>query len=187
MLTATEIQTAADTTHARDIMHPFERAGLGVAPFRFAGLVESVIKVGDDVKPAGTCQFCFTGIRYCAQIVSADGKRFVIGCDCLLTQLGKASNTAHKLSLADRTLVAKVKAAQNKITRDARHANEAKHIDAAKALLATDDVRAKLAAIPHPLKWQADKGATRLDWATWMMAHAGNTGRMQVARFLKTL
>lgn len=50
-------------------------------------------------------------------------------------------------------------------------------IDAAREALSRDDVRAALAAQPHP---RGFAGKTRLDWAEWMMANAGTAGRLQV-------
>lgn len=66
-------------------MHCFERAELGEAPFRFAGLEEKVYVAypGAPAQPAGTCDYCGTGIRYCFHIRSNDGKNFVVGSDCV--------------------------------------------------------------------------------------------------------
>lgn len=65
--------------------HAFERAGLGLAPFRYVGMHEKVYVAytGAPVQPAGTCEYCGNGIRYCCQIRSADGKEFVVGTDCV--------------------------------------------------------------------------------------------------------
>lgn len=66
-------------------VHPFERAGLGVAPFRCTGVFEKTYQAcqGAPVQSAGMCDFCGTCIRYCYQIQSADGRTFVVGCDCV--------------------------------------------------------------------------------------------------------
>ncbi len=66
-------------------MHCFERADLGEAPFRFVGLEEKVYVAcpGEPAQPAGTCDYCGTGIRYCFHIRSNDGKNFVVGSDCV--------------------------------------------------------------------------------------------------------
>lgn len=66
-------------------IHPFEERGLGLAPFSFAGLSEKVYVAcqGAPEQPAGICDYCGTGIRYCCHIVSNDGKEFIVGCDCV--------------------------------------------------------------------------------------------------------
>jgi hypothetical protein len=73
------------TTKPKKIcIHPFELAGLGLAPFRFAGYRENVHKCGDHVKAGGSCDYCGTGIRYECFIQSHDGKIFKVGTDCVL-------------------------------------------------------------------------------------------------------
>lgn len=79
------------TTTTAAAIHPFEAAGLGKAPFRFLGLTENAIKVGDHIQPGGTCDFCGTGIKYECRIGSADGRRFVVGTDCVM-KLDRADN-----------------------------------------------------------------------------------------------
>lgn len=71
--------------------HVFEAAGLGLAPFRCTGVTVDVgprnlgngCTVGAPGQPMGTCDFCGTGILYCFHILSSDGKRFIVGCDCV--------------------------------------------------------------------------------------------------------
>lgn len=65
--------------------HAFEKAGLGLAPFRYVGMHEKVYVAfpGAPEQPAGTCQYCGNGIRYCCNIRSADGKEFIVGNDCV--------------------------------------------------------------------------------------------------------
>ena len=65
-------------------MHVWERAGLGKAPFRCVGVHEELFKMADgSVKPGGCCAYCSNGIRDVYTIVSADGNRFGVGCDCV--------------------------------------------------------------------------------------------------------
>lgn len=83
-------------------IHPFEEAGLGLAPFRFTGMSENVINHGNGhMQAGGTCDYCYNGIRYEYWIASADGKRFKVGCDCVL-----------KLERADNRLVTAVQRAK---------------------------------------------------------------------------
>lgn len=78
-------------TDELNTLHPFEESGLGKAPFRCTGWEHRVgpiklscgMEVGSPGQPMGTCDFCGNGIAVCMQIVSADGKRFEVGCDCV--------------------------------------------------------------------------------------------------------
>jgi hypothetical protein len=65
--------------------HAFEKAGLGLAPFRYAGMEEKVYVAfpGAPAQPAGTCDYCGNGIKYCCHVKSADGKEFIVGTDCI--------------------------------------------------------------------------------------------------------
>lgn len=66
------------------LIHKFTDVGLGQAPFRFNGVTENAFKLPDGTtKPGGTCDYCFTGIRYEYHIISACGKKSKVGCDCI--------------------------------------------------------------------------------------------------------
>lgn len=85
-------------------IHAFEIAGLGKAPFRCVGIRENwffIPGVPGSKKPGGTCRFCGACIAHEYEILSADGKRFVVGCDCV-----------HKTG--DRGLIDAAKVAQKK-------------------------------------------------------------------------
>lgn len=67
-------------------LHPFERAGLGTAPFKCVGVRENWFTPAgfpEARKPGGCCNYCGTGILYEYSIESADGKTFVVGSDCV--------------------------------------------------------------------------------------------------------
>lgn len=65
-------------------LHPFERAGLGVAPFRCMGVKENRFEMpGFGWKPGGCCAYCGTGILYEYQIRDRDGRDFVVGSTCV--------------------------------------------------------------------------------------------------------
>jgi hypothetical protein len=66
-------------------IHPFQAAGLGVAPFRFVGHYESTFQAapGQPVRAGASCDYCGTAIRDCFKIRSADGREFKVGCDCV--------------------------------------------------------------------------------------------------------
>ena len=100
------------TTVSENTVHPFEKAGLGKAPFHFVGLTENFIVHPDgSTQAAGCCDYCHTGIRNEYHIRSTDGNEFVVGCDCV-----------EKLDRADNRLVADVVAAKNARERQIRRA-----------------------------------------------------------------
>lgn len=152
-----------------DTIHKFEAAGLGKAPFKVVGCYESKFQAvpGDPncpIQPGTSCDYCATGIMIVYRIKSSDGKEFKVGCDCVL----KAGDAGLKKQV-------------NRLKTDARHTKEAAKIDAIKAKLADPSVRSILAAKPHPNAFMANKGATLLDSCEWMMAHAGNSGKLRVS------
>lgn len=64
--------------------HRWEIAGLGRAPFRYLGMYENRYDMGfGQSKPGGTCTYCGQGILYCFKVESSDGRKFVVGCDCI--------------------------------------------------------------------------------------------------------
>lgn len=67
------------------VAHPFERAGLGKAPFRYVGTEVKVYRACPDApeQPGGRCDYCGNGIKYNCVIVGADGSRFMVGTDCV--------------------------------------------------------------------------------------------------------
>jgi hypothetical protein len=73
--------------------HPFEKAGLGYAPFRCVGCRENwFVMPGFGRKPGGTCDYCGTGILYEFVIKDKNGKSFVVGCDCVAKTGGVVEN-----------------------------------------------------------------------------------------------
>ncbi len=163
---------------ADQIIHAFEKAGLGLAPFQYVRSYESkyVACQGAPVQPGTCCDYCGTGIMYVFVIRSSDGKQFKVGCECV-----------NKTD--DRGLINVTKKAMNKLKADARHAREAEKIAAARKLLADSEIRAKLATEKHPRAMEMGNpffdDKSLLDWADWMMKNAGNSGRMQVSRTIE--
>lgn len=64
-------------------MHPFQKSGLGLAPFRCVGVQENVYVSGGYAQAGGSCDYCGTGIRWEFLIRSADNRNFKVGCDCV--------------------------------------------------------------------------------------------------------
>lgn len=161
--------------------HPFERSGLGIAPFRCIGVERRVgpirtqvapgvtVEVGAPGQPMGTCAHCGTGIAECCIIQDANGKRFVVGNQCVLKTLqGSGAGTVLERTHA-------------KALKEARKAHELEQAAALNDRLANDAaLRATLAALPSPNAWQREH--TMLDWALWMMRASGAAGRTKVRR-----
>jgi len=67
-------------------LHPFERAGLGKAPFVCVAVRENWFSppgFPEARKPGGCCNYCSTGILYEYVIKSSDGREFIVGSDCV--------------------------------------------------------------------------------------------------------
>lgn len=65
-------------------LHPFEDAGLGLAPFRFVGINKNLYSAcPGHSQPGGTCAYCGQGILYECVIKSHDGQTFTVGQDCV--------------------------------------------------------------------------------------------------------
>jgi hypothetical protein len=167
--------------------HPFETAGLGLAPFRFVGLFEKVcsgqpdangVSVGYAGQPAGTCDYCGAGIRYCCQVRSADGREFVVGCDCV-DRVGDADNQlTNAVADAKKAVERKARAARNEI----KKAKEQARIAAAVAALET--ARPTLAAQPHPVAVLAGR-LSAADYVDYLLANAGHSGKLAAARLIE--
>jgi len=133
---------------------------------------------GAPEQPGGCCDFCGNGIRYCFHIHSADGKDFIVGCECV--------KRTDKACLVNATEFDRAVAAhKRKLAADRRAvvvAREEKRIGEALALYPT--VRDEMAKQPHP---QAKPGGwfdgkTLADYVDWMIVRAGHSGRLQIAR-----
>lgn len=165
------------TTLNEQNVHLFESAGLGKAPFRIVAVVERrgpirqvlpdgiVCEVGAPNQPMGCCKYCYTGIATCYVIRSADGKEFDVGCECVRKTDDKG-----------------LKKAVNKHVSAARKASEDKRIAEFSEKFKDPEFRAKLAAIPHPQAWCAEKGETMLDNIEWLWSRSGNAGKIRIIR-----
>lgn len=164
-------------------LHPFERAGLGLAPFRLSYVEERrgpirtqiepgiFVEVGAPGQPMGTCDYCGQGIAICCGIESADGRRFIVGSDCV-AKLERESNRA---DTATDALIREVK----RNVRSLQIARESKRIEAAK--LAIGNKAEALAAQPHPKA----AGLTLLDYVRFLFANGGHSGQLRAARYVE--
>jgi hypothetical protein len=165
-------------------LHPFERAGLGKAPFRYIGSYESKYQAcpGAPIQPGSSCDYCGTGIMIVCRIKAADGKVFKVGSDCVGRVSQEAAGT--DAERAARELWDRVKADQRKRDRAARAKRTAAKVADVQALLADDDNRQLFASLPHPNAAMAAGGHTLLSWAEWMLERAGAAGKCRVAKAL---
>ena len=154
-------------------IHPFEAAGLGKAPFRFDGIADNVYSVAPGhSQPGGTCKFCYRGIRYEFWVVSADGKRFTVGSECIrkIEAKGSPLRSAAERELRDQK-------------RQAKHHRLIVRTNAAMAALEQDE--ALLANMPHPHPAYANRLTLR-DYAEWMLQNAGDTGQTKICKIIET-
>jgi hypothetical protein len=167
-------------------VHPFEKAGLGLAPFRYVGMVAQDIEYGrrrlnsrDEAvsittAPGGTCDACGTYIVDMFRIRSADGVESKVGCDCILKVGVKVENAVG--FKADQKRIAKAKAAARKL-------REAARIAEARVLL--EDKAEALRLLPSPYANRAARGETMLDHVAWMIDNAGHTGKLQATKIIE--
>jgi len=66
-------------------IHPFEKTGLGKAPFRVVGFVVMKFQAHPDapVQPGSSCDHCGTSIMNVFRIKGANGETFKVGIDCV--------------------------------------------------------------------------------------------------------
>lgn len=97
-------------------VHPFQRLGLGKAPF-------TCVAVDDAGSRDEHCQFCTTAIRYVYHIRGADGSQFQVGSECVKQTGGEVAG----FETFNRQMNARVRQLQG----EARKAREASKAQAA--------------------------------------------------------
>lgn len=156
-------------------IHPFEKAGLGKAPFRYVGVVAQEISHGQRVigsvggcavttKAGGTCAYCHKYILNMFNVESSDGKIFHVGCDCICK--------------VDAKLAPLVEKDAKKLKADREQAR----ITAAKAALPEAHV---LKSQPHPNPYHASNGKTLWHYVEWLFANGGKSGQLRAARMVE--
>lgn len=155
-----------------DTMHPFERVGLGKAPFTFTGSSEKVFisHPGATPRSGGSCDFCGTAITMQAHVRSADGKEFKIGFDCA-KKLSAKSNMK-----SDPVLVA-IGDERRKLQRIKTQERNEKQIAEGVELLATH--REVLEAVPNK------RNGSLAVMADWWFKNAGQSGKAKMTRWIK--
>lgn len=105
------------------LIHRFEEAGLGVAPFTLHMVM---------MQDWSTCDYCGTAIKEHCYIKDCTGKVFLVGNECVK-------------HTGDAGLISNVKVAVSKLRTEMRHKREQRKIDTAKAILASfESVKAEL-------------------------------------------
>jgi hypothetical protein len=158
-----------------DMIHAFEKAGLGKAPFTLTGFSHKVgpirtqigpgiwSEVGYPGQPMGTCDYCGTGIAMCFHIRSSDGKSFIVGSDCVAKVGDVGLKRMIKSSEGYRKHMREIREKRGSVNRDLLREIVKAHGD-------------RLATMPHPYKYMADQGRTFLSYLEWMIPNAGMKG-----------
>ena len=162
-------------------VHPWERCGLGVAPYRCVGVGTAVYRAVPEApaQPGASCDYCGQGIMNVYSVQAACKSVFKVGCDCVSKTCATKEGVRTAIETADR----KRRNAQAKASRDKRDAlaqSELKAIRAERADL--------LATLPHPRgaeQWAAD--LTALDWYDHMLKCCGATGRAKLLKEVRGL
>lgn len=171
-------------------VHPFERAGLGKAPFRFIGVEvrrgpmpildangrPTGAMAGSPGQPMGTCSYCGQGIAECCFIKSADGNVFMVGNVCV----GKTR---------DKRLSTETERAVRKMRKESKTAALKVRVEATwKALDESPELREKIAASgPHPNPFFAERGATMLDYVAFLLEKGGEAGRAKACKMVEKI
>ena len=165
------IRSTATTAPIGSTLHVFELSGLGKAPFKYVGYSVSKYQAcqGAPVQPGTSCDACGTAIMNVFHIKSADGKSFKVGCDCVM-----------KTGDAGLKRVCSAVVAEHKL--EQKRALDAEKIGFVENALKDDKICAILKAQPHPMGFS---GRSLLGWCDWMLANAGVSGKVKVARAIK--
>lgn len=130
------------------LIHWFESAGLGLAPFRFVGTEHKLFTIpGTDVcKPGSSCDYCGTAISQLCWVESSDGKRFKVGSDCI----AKAGGV--RLAKALKAHQSTERKAKSEVARaNDRAARALTKAEACAAFIAKHDGLAEALKVEHPI------------------------------------
>lgn len=143
------------------MIHMFEKAGLGQAPYTFDGV---------ETTHGSTCQFCGTAIIYRFWLTSADGRKFFVGSDCIL----KSGDAGLK------RIIDPILAAHQAELRE----NREREVLAKFAEYSAATPNFWNVAYPgeHPYKYFASIGKTKGDYMKFCYDHSGRAKRAKIAR-----
>lgn len=149
-------------TQTQRLIHCFEEAGLGIAPFSVHLVVFS---------DWSTCEFCGTAIKEHCYIQDSKGKIFLVGNECVK-------------KTGDAGLVDVIKREVNRLRTEARHKKEAIKIEEGQILIKySAAVNAALKATPHPYA----KDKSLLDALETKFSYSGNKGKIEVTETVKEI
>lgn len=149
---------AADASGGNGDAHIFERGGLGKAPFAVVGYE----------KVENKCDFCGTPILHNFIIHSADGKRFVVGSDCVE-------------KTGDAGLISSAKAIEKENRQSAKGAAEKDEIRAL-----SREHKTRMEALRHPFaSKKAFRGLSLMDYADFVLKNAGEDGARKAIKTIK--
>lgn len=169
--------------------HPFEAAGLGLAPFRCIGAETRVgpirlpggIEVGAPGQPMGTCDFCGTGIAECYVIRSSDGKQFIVGCDCV----AKTYKTAGEDLPAD---FVRAKRQRDAVKRGEKRQRDMRSLQArvvaAQAILAASPTL--FMDRPHPFDFHAKQGKMLRDYYSYLLQNGSEASKRDTVKRIES-
>lgn len=143
-------------------LHIFERAGLGIAPFRIAGVCWSAF--------GSSCDYCGHEIMEICTIQDSGGRTFKVGNVCVE-------------KTGDAGLIHPMREELKRMRREAKQAKDDLRVEAARVKL--QDVKESLASEPHPFAYLADKGKTLLDYVEWLLENGGRSGKVRAAKMIE--
>jgi len=152
------------------MVHPFEKAGLGKAPFHCVGIRENVYVTagGAHRQPGGCCNYCGTGIQWEYIIKSSDGATFVVGSDCV-QRTGEPMDNFKEVR---RTHIREQRAIKNSVKREARQKlwdkRKAERKEERAALWKADysELETRLLAYDGPNNFIKDMQASLAEWGS---------------------
>jgi|ERR1700738_1102613 len=156
-------------------IHPFEKAGLGKAPFRYVGVEAQEMSQGRRVlgsvggcevstTPGGTCAYCSHYILNMFIVESADGNRFHVGCDCIL-------KVDAKLGV--------------EVSKDVKKLKKDREIARIKNAMENLPQAYSLKSQPHPNAYHAEQGKTLWHYVEWLFKNCGKSGQLRAARMVE--
>lgn len=167
------MNTVSDTHASGTMLHRFEAAGLGQAPFLCIGVSENMWSPcpGEPARPGGACDYCGQGIRYEYMVKDVEGKRFKVGGDCIR-------------KVGDTGLLKTVKTEERKRRFEKAKLERIRYRTILDKALAHPLTRDLLAEHQHPRGFD---GNTMLQHVEFMRLHAGLTGLKATAKILANL
>lgn len=170
-------------TYAKATIHPFEAAGLGVAPFVFTGHSESVHTEADGrTRAGGSCDFCGTGIRQTFHVRSTDGRTFKVGSDCIRRVYAEFDA---EVPVDARCVIADAQYQKREAKREAEWQKLRARMDVARATLAAHPDA--FTDRKHPHDGLAAQGLTYRDYLDFLLSRGGADSRDQACKIIAKL